>query len=423
MADTRRTLSALQTRLADNTSGNIFPQDVRDFLVSVYPDVHNVKNYGATGDGSTDDTSAIQTAVNAMSNGEQLFFPTGVYVITSAIDFVTPGLYGIRIAGEGGENLYESTYSGSSIRVDTDAQIGFDFEQSALVHEGPTIENLNFIDNSSSSNAVLVSLDDTNHWTFRNCSFRPEHDSATSLGGTGIKLRASVEDNAWGLIEQCRFVGLSKGIDDTESNGWTLLGGAFHGRDGQTAIYLGDSMENARIFGSQFDTGAVGVHFDGAGSGRVIGCTFEATVKGVLISETGADLRGIDNGVIGCHFVDGANDITNCIEIEGVNSWRNQLIGNTYRTNGTYIVDGGSNTVIMDGFHGIKGPPDHPIGWGVSTEDAGNVNIYQGAGSPEGAKTATVGSMYLRRDGGADSVLYTKESGTGNTGWSAMAGV
>lgn len=37
MADTVRTLSALQTLLADNSSGAISPQDVRDFLVSVFP--------------------------------------------------------------------------------------------------------------------------------------------------------------------------------------------------------------------------------------------------------------------------------------------------------------------------------------------------------------------------------------------------
>lgn len=37
MADTLRTLSALQTLLADNTAGDISAQDIRDFLVSVYP--------------------------------------------------------------------------------------------------------------------------------------------------------------------------------------------------------------------------------------------------------------------------------------------------------------------------------------------------------------------------------------------------
>jgi hypothetical protein len=37
VVDTVRTLSALQTLLADNTSGDISPQDIRDFLVSVSP--------------------------------------------------------------------------------------------------------------------------------------------------------------------------------------------------------------------------------------------------------------------------------------------------------------------------------------------------------------------------------------------------
>lgn len=30
---------------------------------------------------------------------------------------------------------------------------------------------------------------------------------------------------------------------------------------------------------------------------------------------------------------------------------------------------------------------------------------------------ATVGSLFLRTDGGAGSTLYVKESGAGNTGW------
>ncbi len=42
-----------------------------------------------------------------------------------------------------------------------------------------------------------------------------------------------------------------------------------------------------------------------------------------------------------------------------------------------------------------------------------------GTGSPEGVLTAPVGSLYSRTDGGADTTLYVKESGTGNTGWAA----
>jgi hypothetical protein len=42
-----------------------------------------------------------------------------------------------------------------------------------------------------------------------------------------------------------------------------------------------------------------------------------------------------------------------------------------------------------------------------------------GSGSPEGVKTAPIGSLYTRTDGGAGTTLYVKESGTGTTGWVA----
>lgn len=42
-----------------------------------------------------------------------------------------------------------------------------------------------------------------------------------------------------------------------------------------------------------------------------------------------------------------------------------------------------------------------------------------GTGSPEGAVTAPVSSLYSRTDGGAGTSLYVKESGSGNTGWIA----
>ena len=49
----------------------------------------------------------------------------------------------------------------------------------------------------------------------------------------------------------------------------------------------------------------------------------------------------------------------------------------------------------------------------------GTSRFRTGAGSPEGVITAPVGSLYTRTDGGANTTLYVKESGTGNTGWVA----
>jgi hypothetical protein len=46
--------------------------------------------------------------------------------------------------------------------------------------------------------------------------------------------------------------------------------------------------------------------------------------------------------------------------------------------------------------------------------------IATGSATPEGSKTAPVGSLYLRTGGGAGTTLYVKETGTGNTGWRAV---
>lgn len=40
-----------------------------------------------------------------------------------------------------------------------------------------------------------------------------------------------------------------------------------------------------------------------------------------------------------------------------------------------------------------------------------------GTGTPESAVTAPQGSVFLRTDGGSNTTLYSKESGSGNTGW------
>lgn len=57
-------------------------QDVKNVL-----DYANVKSYGATGDGITDDTVAFSTAI---ASGKDLFIPDGEYIITGAINIGSP---------------------------------------------------------------------------------------------------------------------------------------------------------------------------------------------------------------------------------------------------------------------------------------------------------------------------------------------
>jgi hypothetical protein len=56
-----------------------------DFAVRFDRDV-NVKAYGAKGDGVTDDTAAIQAAINACGNKRRVYFPNGTYVVKSTLD-------------------------------------------------------------------------------------------------------------------------------------------------------------------------------------------------------------------------------------------------------------------------------------------------------------------------------------------------
>lgn len=60
----------------------------------------DVRAYGAKGDGSTDDASAIQAALNATTDGRQIFFPSGTYIVGTTL-FI-PG--GRTLRGGGGQS-------------------------------------------------------------------------------------------------------------------------------------------------------------------------------------------------------------------------------------------------------------------------------------------------------------------------------
>lgn len=76
--------------------------------------VISVIDYGAVGDGSTDDTSAINAALAAASSGDAVYFPTGNYKITSQITFNTNN---VCIFGEGSTQTI-ITYAGASTTND-----------------------------------------------------------------------------------------------------------------------------------------------------------------------------------------------------------------------------------------------------------------------------------------------------------------
>lgn len=123
------------------------------------------------------------------------------------------------------------------------------------------------------------------------------------------------------------------------------------------------------------------------------------------------------------------------LDISGRNSLGAEY---SYAQFGGAIVDttSGSEDGVLEAYTAIAGTLARRlrIGAGLYMEGAtggdpgaGKINATEvqvngikwvsGAGTPEGAVTAPVGSLYSRTDGGAGTTLYVKESGSGNTGW------
>jgi hypothetical protein len=88
-------------------------------------DVVSVKDFGAVGDGVTDDTAAIQAACNAIvaSGGGTLHVPKGVYRISSLISVLCNAQQHFRLTGEG---RYVSTFDFS-----TGSNLGFLFRSTS----------------------------------------------------------------------------------------------------------------------------------------------------------------------------------------------------------------------------------------------------------------------------------------------------
>jgi hypothetical protein len=67
----------------------------------------SVKDFGATGDGTTDDTAAIQAAINATVNGGMLLLPVGTYLVSDTLTFTANIVF--QGQGEGSVILVAST--------------------------------------------------------------------------------------------------------------------------------------------------------------------------------------------------------------------------------------------------------------------------------------------------------------------------
>jgi hypothetical protein len=151
-------------------------------------DFASVLDFGATGDGTTDDSAAINRALYQLFAREQntkvrrsLYFPAGIYKVESVIKIPSFA----KLVGEGPES---SIIKGTSSSVTEVARTADSLQQtssnvgsgSAIQPKSITVEGISF---NTSVDIDCFVVDQAQDVHFRNCEFNGQYTSAPSIVG------------------------------------------------------------------------------------------------------------------------------------------------------------------------------------------------------------------------------------------------
>ncbi|AFY96779.1 glycoside hydrolase family 55 protein [Chamaesiphon minutus] len=177
--------------------------------------VLNVKNFGAKGDGMTDDTAAIQSLLNAHPNGGRIIYlPNGTYLVSQTIVW-PPGT-----PGKGNEYkntiLQGQSQSGVTIKL-KDSAAGFTIATTpkAVIFTGPapaqrfgnSIRNLTVDTGTNNPGAIGIQFNANNQGSLRNVTIQ----SQDGQGINGLDMNFADEIGPL-LVKNLTVIGFQYGI-------------------------------------------------------------------------------------------------------------------------------------------------------------------------------------------------------------------
>ena len=158
----------------------------------------NVMAFGAAGDGITDDSRAIQAALNARKTGGTVYFPAGIYKLTQPVFFYSNQM----LIFEGGATLLQgAAMDNLMMNASTADKGGYDATENVTIH-GATFDG-----GSYTTNNTLLGICHSKHITIQNCRFRNAY-------GTWHDLEINSSKNV--LVDGCWFEGSRKTGENAE---------------------------------------------------------------------------------------------------------------------------------------------------------------------------------------------------------------
>ena len=168
----------------------------------------NVRWYGAKGDGTTDDTTALQNAINAgQGYAKSIYIPAGTY-ITQPLTYPSTG-YAAQVSIRG-ENMLETILKKKS-GASTAPLLTIGSSGATNFTANLTVENITFDGLAKASTTDAVKSYDLVRSTFVRCTFKNSGSGYSSLGGIYITWRDCTFDaNDYGMVVD-KFTSLAGG--------------------------------------------------------------------------------------------------------------------------------------------------------------------------------------------------------------------